>query len=87
MLAGPPIANNMLLKPTSDIGPDMPISDFCTSFGLQASILEKLDSNAYDFARNLRFISLDNLTEMGFKLGERAALQDAVERWSIPRIV
>ena len=65
----------------------MSISDFCTSFGLQASILKKLDSNAYDFARNLRFISLDNLTEMGFKLGERAALQDAVERWSIPCIV
>ena len=61
----------------------MSISDFCTSFGLQASILKKLDSNAYDFARNLRFISLDNLTEMGFKLGERAALQDAVERWSL----
>lgn len=87
MLAGPSIANNMLLKSSNDIGPDMSISDFCTSFGLQASILEKLDSNAYDFARNLRFISLDNLTEMGFKLGERAALQDAVERWSVPHIV
>ena len=34
MLAGPSIANNMLLKPTNDIGPDMSISDFCTSFGL-----------------------------------------------------
>ena len=37
--------------------------------------------------RNLRFITLDNLTEMGFKLGEKAALQDAIECWSVPVIL
>ncbi|KIK01240.1 hypothetical protein K443DRAFT_7073 [Laccaria amethystina LaAM-08-1] len=84
MLAVPPSVNKMLLKPTSSVGHDMPIGEFCTSFGLQPSILAKLEDNAYDYARNLRFITLDNLTEMGFKLGEKAALQDAVERWSIP---
>jgi hypothetical protein len=87
MLAGPLNMNKMLLNPTRDIGSDMPIANFCNSFGLQHTVLEKLAENAYDLARNLRFIKLDNLTEMGFKLGEKAALQDAVERWSILRVV
>ena len=87
MLAVPPSANKMLLKPTSGVGHDMPIAEFCTSFGLQPSILAKLEENAYDYAHNLHFITLDNLTEMGFKLGEKAALQDAVERWSVPVIL
>ncbi|KAF8968729.1 hypothetical protein BDZ97DRAFT_1755027 [Flammula alnicola] len=86
MLAGPAHVNKMLLNPACDVGPDMPIAQFCDSFGLQRSVLEKLEENAYDFARNLRFITLDNLTEMSFKLGEKAALQDAVERWSVPRV-
>jgi len=77
----------MLLRTTSGIGPDMPIVEFCTSFGLQPSILAKLEENAYDYACNLHFITLDNLTEMGFKLGEKAALQDVVERWSVPLIL
>ena len=81
MLAVPPSANKMLLKPTSGVGCDMPIAEFCTLFGLQLSILVKLEENAHDYACNLCFIALDNLTEMGFKLGEKAALQDAVERW------
>jgi len=87
MLAVPPPVNNMLLRTTSGIGPDMPIVEFCTLFGLQPSILVKLEENAYDYACNLRFITLDNLTEMGFKLGEKAALQDAVEHWSVPLIL
>ena len=61
----------------------MPIFEFCDSFGLQPSVLEKLEENAYDYAQNLCFITLNNLTEMGFKLGQRAALQDAVEHWSV----
>lgn len=87
MPAGPSAINKMLLNPTRNVGHDMPISEFCDFFGLQPSVLEKLEENAYDFARNLRFITLDNLTEMGFKLGQRAALQDAVERWSVPHVV
>ena len=83
MLAVPPSANKMLLKPTSGVGRDMPIAKFCTLFGLQLSILAKLKENAYDYAHNLCFITFYNLTEMGFKLGEKAALQDAVERWSV----
>lgn len=75
----------MLIKPGFDVGPDMSIAEFCDFFALQPSILQKLTDNAYDFARNLRFIMLANLDDMGFKLGEKAALLDAIEKWSIPR--
>jgi hypothetical protein len=74
----------MLLGPARNLGPDMAIAQFCNSFGLQPTIQAKLEENAYDYARNLRFIALDDLKEMGFKLGEKAALQDAIERWSVP---
>ena len=87
MLAVPPSANKMLLKPTSSFGHDMPIAEFCTLFELQPSILAKLKENAYDYVCNLHLITLDNLTEMGFKPGEKAALQDAIERWSVPVIL
>jgi hypothetical protein len=83
ILAGFTNVHKMLLNPTHDIGADMPIAEFRNSFGLQGAILKKLVENAYDFARNLRFITLDNLTEIGFKLREKAALQDAVEHWSV----
>ncbi len=53
----------------------------CNNYGLQLAVLQKLEENGYDYACN--FITLNNLTEMGFKLGEKAALQDAVERWAI----
>jgi hypothetical protein len=76
----------MLLGPARALGLDMPIAQFCDFYGLQPSIREKLEENAYDFARNLRFIALNDLTEMGFKLGEKAALQDAIERWSVPPV-
>ncbi|KAF9473464.1 hypothetical protein BDN70DRAFT_937414 [Pholiota conissans] len=86
-IAGSFQPSSTLLNPTiRDVGPDMPIAQFCNSFGLQPAVLEKLEENAYDFARNLCFITLENLTEMGFKLGQKAALQDAIERWSVPRI-
>ena len=74
-----------LVNPLFDIGADMSIAQFCNNYGLQPAVLKKLDENGYDYARNLRFITLDNLTEMGFKLGEKAALQDAVERWAVRR--
>jgi hypothetical protein len=77
--------SSMLLNPIRNMGPDIPIAEFCESFGLQPSVLKKLEENAYDHARHLRYVTLDNLMEMGFKLGEKAALQDAVERWSVSR--
>ena len=77
----------MLLVQGRDVGPDMAISQFCETYGLQPMVRAKLEENEYDYARNLRFIALDDLTMMGFKFGEKAALMDAVERWSVPHAV
>ena len=77
----------MVLSPARDIGPDISITEFCTLYGLQPSVQKKLEDNAYGHARLLRFVSLDNLGEMEFKLGEHVALLDAVEHWSVPRTV
>ena len=79
--------NKMLLNPACDLGHDMSIAEFCEFFGLQHTVLQKLKKNAYDFAHNLCFIALGNSAQMGFKLGENAALQDPVERWSLPCIM
>ena len=32
------------------------------------------------------FIMLTDLTEMGLKLGKKAALQNAIEHWSVPHV-
>jgi hypothetical protein len=62
----------------------MPIKDFCTVFNLSANILGKLEENGYTDARMFRFVLLSELKDdMGFKLGETAALRDAVEGWSV----
>ena len=45
--------SSMLLNPNRDMGQDMSIAEFCKSFGLQQSVLEKLKENAYDHARHL----------------------------------
>jgi len=73
----------MPVNPLFDIDANMTIAQFWNNYGLQHAVLKKLDENGYDYPHNLCFIMLDNLTEMGFKLGEKAALQNAVERWAV----
>jgi hypothetical protein len=75
----------MLLEPPRMVGPEMTVLDFCTTYGLPTPILNKLVENAYTHASHLRFVSLKDLDEMGFKGGEKAGLRDAIERWSLPR--
>jgi hypothetical protein len=50
------------------------------------NIHSKFINNAYKEARFLRFVTIAELKEMGFQLGEIAALRDAVERWSVLRV-
>ena len=83
-VAVPSNQGKMLLDPI--LGPDISIDQLCESFSLQPSIRARLEVNGYYYARNLCFVTLNDLTEMGFKLGENASLQDAVERWSVPHV-
>ena len=74
-----------LLPPSRAPGMDMPISEFCELYSLGPDILERFASHMYKNARVLRFVTLGDLKEMGFRLGEIAGLRDAVESWSVQR--
>jgi hypothetical protein len=63
----------------------MPISEFCDMYALGPDVLERFASHMYKDARVLRFVTLTDLKEMGFRLGEIAGLQDAMELWSVQR--
>jgi hypothetical protein len=79
------MSTTLLLHPSRAPGTDMPISQFCTNFGLGPAIIKKFENNFYMDARVLRFVTMDELKEMDFRLGEIAGLRDAVERWSVPK--
>lgn len=61
----------------------MPLTQFCDIYHLSPTILEKLHENLYTDARAFRFVTIEELREMKFRLGEIAALRDAVELWSV----
>jgi len=42
-----------------------------------------MNSETYKEAQFLRFVTIAQLKEMGFQLGEIAAICDAVEWWSV----
>jgi hypothetical protein len=63
-------------------GIDMPVAEFCVKYDLVHTIKDKLVENGYLPAWFLRFITIDELKEMKFLLGEIAAIRDAVDRWS-----
>ncbi|KAG2152702.1 hypothetical protein DEU56DRAFT_752017 [Suillus clintonianus] len=75
-----------LLHPSRAQGRGIPLDEFCTEYDLGNNIHAKFAENAYKEARFLRFVTISELKEMGFQLGEIAALRDAVERWSVPRV-
>jgi hypothetical protein len=77
-------SNLSVLHPSRNIGPDMPLSEFCMQYSLDAGILTKFTTNGFTHVRMLRFIRIDELKEMEFHLGDIAGLKDAVERWSVP---
>ncbi|KAG1765075.1 hypothetical protein EV702DRAFT_1204726 [Suillus placidus] len=75
----------LLLHPSCMQGTDMPLNEFCAEYDLGNTIHVKFVQNAYKEAQFLHFITIPELKEMGFRMGEIAALCDAVERWSLPR--
>ena len=79
----PPVSN-MLLDPSHTIGPEMKIPDFCMAYDLPPQVLKHLEDNSYGNVTHLHFVSLMDLDNMGFKGGEKAALRDAIECWSVP---
>jgi len=68
-------------------GINAPIAEFCRLYGLGDPILQKFLQHGYLQSRMLRFIQIPELNEMDFRLGEIAALKDAVEMWSVGGLI
>jgi len=62
----------------------MPLEQFCTQYKLSQGILDKLREHSYSQARTLRFVTIEELKEMKFRLGEIAALREVIDVWSVP---
>lgn len=60
----------------------MTVTEFCTTYKLSPAVMEKFHQHAFENASHFCFITIPNLTEMGFLFGEIAALRDAAEKWS-----
>ena len=72
----------MLLHPSHSLGADMLLADFCNLYDLDDSIHMKFEQHGYKRSRHLCYVQLDDLAEMELKLGEVAAVKDAVDLWS-----
>ena len=64
----------------------MPMVEFCALYDLSPGILGKLTDNDYKTACFLCFVTITELKEMGFKLGEIAGLRNVIESWSVARV-
>ena len=64
-------------------GPNMPLDDFCTAYDLSADILRIFSQYKYTNSFLLHFVTIPELKQMEFELGEIAELCDAAERWSV----
>jgi hypothetical protein len=73
-----------LLQPSRLPGEDMPLPQFCAQYKLGTGILDKLLEHSYSQARTLRFLTVEDLKEMKFRLGEIAALREVIDVWSVP---
>jgi hypothetical protein len=62
----------------------MPLEQFCTQYKLSQAILDKLHEHSYSQARTLCFVTIEELKEMKFRLGEIAALREVIDVWSVP---
>jgi hypothetical protein len=72
-----------LLPANHTAGVNMLIADFCATYDLVRPIKDKLVENGYLHSRFLCFVTIDELKQMNFLLGEIATIRDEVNRWSL----
>ncbi|KAF8230338.1 hypothetical protein L208DRAFT_1282384 [Tricholoma matsutake] len=80
--SAPVPAHTIKLLANTKVGPDLSLNKFCRAYDLSNDILGRLKENGYHRAKTFKYVLLPQLHEMGFKLGEIASLQDAVEEWA-----
>ncbi|KAK6974796.1 hypothetical protein R3P38DRAFT_3481402 [Favolaschia claudopus] len=78
-----PPANLMLLPPNTQVGPSSSIDEFCIFYGLSADISTKLTANGYQDTDIFYLVSIEDLKEMKFLLGQIAQLREAVRKWAV----
>ncbi|KAG1899822.1 uncharacterized protein F5891DRAFT_901698, partial [Suillus fuscotomentosus] len=62
-------------------GLSLPLDHFCRDYNLSDGILTKLSDNGYTGTETICYILISELKEMGFKLGEIAAMRAAMKCW------
>ena len=79
------ITTSLSLLPADwTIGPSLDLEDFCSQFGVDISVHQKLSNEGYKTSHHLQYATVSELKEVGFRIGEIASLKDAVVRWSLP---
>ena len=64
----------------------MPMEEFCGKYCAEnPHVLSLLQDNHYSNTLAFRRMDVGDLEKMGFKGGDVAALQDAVEEWAVLR--
>ncbi|KAG6819182.1 hypothetical protein H0H93_014556 [Arthromyces matolae] len=76
-----PISTDALVL-SGKMGEDITIDAFGTTYKLHKSVLNRLKANGYHRSRTLRHLTLSQLHEIGFKIGDIASLKDALDEWS-----
>jgi hypothetical protein len=64
-------------------GADLNVDDFCRIYELSDDVLTRLKENGYKRTRTFKHITISQLHQMSFKLGDIASLQDAVDEWAM----
>jgi hypothetical protein len=77
-----PVAHSLLLRSDLKPGERLTIVDFCSHYSLDSSICNRLVENGFSTSSALRRVAVSDLKDMGFKMGEVAELQEAVEMWA-----
>jgi hypothetical protein len=77
-----PAINLPLLCTDLSPGERLTIADFCSRYSLAADIHKRLIENGFSTSLALQRVTVSDLKEMGFKMGEVAELEEAVEMWA-----
>ena len=64
-------------------GSDVSLNEFCTIYELGDAVLKCFEENCYKKSSTLHFVTIQELKDMGFHLGEIAMLRAAVDSWSV----
>lgn len=69
-ISAPNTTSSKLISSGCKVGPDMPLAKFSSKYNLGPHILKLFEENGYTHSRHLRFVELEELKEMKFRLGK-----------------